>query len=88
MSSGAIRKALKREFPGVKFNVRSDTDVIGIEWTDGPTAKAVEAVVKRSRARPETVTFSRFFSPELIAKAREDDQPYTWLADHDERCDE
>ena len=43
-----VRKALKREFPGVKFSVRSKTYAggasISIHWTDGPTDKAVRAV--------------------------------------------
>lgn len=46
-----IRKALKREFPGVKFSVRSKTysggASINVDWTDGPTRRDVEAVAKR-----------------------------------------
>lgn len=42
-----VRKALKREFPGVKFSVRSKTysggASINVGWTDGPTRKDVEA---------------------------------------------
>jgi hypothetical protein len=43
-----IRAALKKAFPGVKFSVRSSTYSMGasidVGWTDGPCAKAVEAV--------------------------------------------
>ncbi len=43
-----IRKAIKREFPGVKFSVRSKTysggASIRVDWIDGPRQKAVEAV--------------------------------------------
>lgn len=44
-----VRVALKREFPGVKFSVRSDRysggASIDVRWTDGPTSSAVDAVV-------------------------------------------
>ncbi len=43
-----IRAALKHSFPGVRFSVRSRTYAggasINVEWTDGPTARMVEAV--------------------------------------------
>lgn len=43
-----VRKALKAEFPGQKFSVRSSTYAGGasirVSWVDGPTAKAVKAV--------------------------------------------
>lgn len=43
-----IRAALKREFPGVKFSVRSDTYSMGasirVRWTDGPTSSEVDRV--------------------------------------------
>lgn len=46
-----VRQALKREFPGVKFSVRSDTysggASIDVRWTDGPRTKRVEAVAKQ-----------------------------------------
>jgi hypothetical protein len=46
-----VRADLKREFPGVKFSVRSDSysggASIRVRWTDGPTAPAVDRVVKR-----------------------------------------
>lgn len=45
-----IRKALKENFSGVKFSVRSDQYAggasINVEWTDGPTKAEVEKVVK------------------------------------------
>ena len=46
-----IRQALKAEFPGIKFSVRSETfaggSAVDVRWTDGPTAKDVEAVTDR-----------------------------------------
>lgn len=42
-TSRLLRKALKREFPGVKFYVRSDSS-IDVYWLDGPTEKEVKAI--------------------------------------------
>lgn len=46
-----VRAALKQHFPGVRFGVRSHTYAggasINVEWTDGPTVKAVEGVAKQ-----------------------------------------
>lgn len=46
-----VRKDLKREFPGVKFSVRSHSYAggasIDVDWTDGPTRNSVDAVIKR-----------------------------------------
>lgn len=43
-----IRAALRREFPGVRFSVRSDKYAGGasihVEWTDGPTPAQVEGI--------------------------------------------
>lgn len=43
-----VRAALKRNFPGVKFSVKSETysggASINVYWIDGPTRKQVEAV--------------------------------------------
>jgi hypothetical protein len=39
-----VRDRLKREFPGVKFSVRSDSNSVDIYWTDGPTGSQVDAV--------------------------------------------
>jgi len=45
-----IRRALKREFPGIKFSVRSSTYSMGasinVKWTDGPTNAQLEPVAK------------------------------------------
>lgn len=45
-----IRPFLKAAWPGVKFSVRSDSysggASIRVRWTDGPTTKQVDAVVK------------------------------------------
>jgi hypothetical protein len=46
-----IRKALKHNFAGVKFSVRSKSysggASVNVSWTDGPREDAVNAVVKR-----------------------------------------
>jgi len=46
-----IRKALKHNFPGHKFSVRSKSysggASIDVDWTDGPAAPDVEKVIKR-----------------------------------------
>ena len=43
-----VRQSLRREFPAVKFSVRSSTysggASIHVEWTDGPTTKAVDRI--------------------------------------------
>ncbi len=43
-----IRAALKKNFPGVKFSVRSDVYIMGasidIRWVLGPTTKEVDAI--------------------------------------------
>ena len=44
-----LRAALKAEFPGVKFSVRSAVSAIDVRWTDGPTQPAVQAVCDRYR---------------------------------------
>jgi hypothetical protein len=41
-----VRKALKREFPGTKFSVRSDHNSINVRWVDGPTTAQVNPVAK------------------------------------------
>jgi hypothetical protein len=47
-TAAAIKARLKKEFPGVKFSVTSDTFSMGnsvdIRWTDGPMDKAVSAI--------------------------------------------
>lgn len=46
-----VRAALKKSFPSVKFSVRSDSYAGGasirVFWTDGPTRKDVEAIIKQ-----------------------------------------
>ena len=48
-----IRIELKRAFPGVKFSVTSDSFSMGnsidVSWTDGPTTKAVDAIINKYR---------------------------------------
>ena len=50
-TAAAIRTRLKKEFPGVKFSVRSDNFSMGnsvdIEWTDGPMGEVVEAITSQ-----------------------------------------
>ena len=41
-----VRGALKTNFPGVKFSVRSDGSALNINYTDGPTTAAVNSVVQ------------------------------------------
>lgn len=46
-----VRSALKKEFPAVKFSVRSSVysggASINVHWNDGPDTKAVEHIAKR-----------------------------------------
>jgi hypothetical protein len=46
-----IRSDLKAKFPSMKFRVTSSSfaggDSVDIRWTDGPTRKEVESVVKK-----------------------------------------
>ncbi len=48
-----IRADLKRHFPSTKFSVRSKSysggSSITVSWTDGPTAKQVEAIAQRRK---------------------------------------
>lgn len=39
-----IRRELKREFPAIKFSVRSDYNSVDCYWTDGPTTEQVDAI--------------------------------------------
>jgi hypothetical protein len=45
-----VRQALKEAFPSIKFSVKSKTysggASINVSWTDGPTCKQVDAIVK------------------------------------------
>jgi len=45
-----IRKVLKKEFPGVKFSVRTKSYSMGasitVGWTDGPTSEQVDKAVQ------------------------------------------
>ena len=45
LAAKLARTALRQRFPGVKFFVRSDSNSVNISWMDGPTTKAVDAVV-------------------------------------------
>lgn len=41
-----VRKQLKKNFPGVKFSVKSDYSSINVRWEDGPTCDSVEGKIK------------------------------------------
>lgn len=47
----AIRLELKKEYPSVKFSVRSDSyaggESISIDWTNGPQTDAVKLIVNK-----------------------------------------
>ena len=49
--AAAIRKELKEAFPGVKFQVTSDTysggNSVHAYWYDGPTDRMVDAIIKK-----------------------------------------
>ena len=54
-----LKKLLKHEFPGVKFSVKrryKGSDSVGISWTDGPTAEAVENIAMQFKG----VTFNAY----------------------------
>lgn len=42
-----IRTTLKREFPGIKFSIRTDYNSVKINWTNGPTTDAVKQFTNR-----------------------------------------
>lgn len=41
-----VRVALKTNFPGIKFSVKSSLHTINISWTDGPITKQVHNITK------------------------------------------
>lgn len=45
-----VRKHLKKEFPGVKFSVRTSRyaggSSVDVSWTDGPTQNTVDAIIR------------------------------------------
>jgi len=49
-----MRLELRRAFPGVKFEVRSDRfsggDSIDVRWRDGPTTEAVDKIAKKYKS--------------------------------------
>lgn len=70
-----IRKVLKAEFPGQKFSVRSSRysggSSIDVNWTDGPTTKQVDAVVKRFQGADFNgmIDLKEYRDPVLLANA-------------------
>jgi len=49
-----IRKAMKKEFPGTKFSVRTAEFSMGnsvdVDWTDGPTSREVDTILDRFKS--------------------------------------
>ena len=68
-----LRKDLKAAFPGVKFSVRKrDYDCVTIDWTDGPTNEAVEAVAnKYSGGGFDGMIDSEYFKTSFISPTGE-----------------
>ena len=70
-----VRHALKREFPGVKFSVRSTSysggSSVRVGWTDGPQAAAVDKAVEpctEGGYRSRFIFTEREFSDEYRAE--------------------
>lgn len=64
-----IRTELKRHFPRVKFSVRYESfsggDAFRVSWTDGPTARQVDAVVKKyADMHPDSYSMGDFWDCE------------------------
>ena len=51
-----IRKQLRKAFPGVKFSVTSDYTCVNVNWTLGPTTKAVDAIIDRYKDYQSDIT--------------------------------
>ena len=53
-----LKTRLQREVPGVRFSVRSESysggSSIDIHWSDGPTAKQVEAIADEYKSAVST----------------------------------
>lgn len=67
-----LRAALRSEFPGVKFSVRSSKYAggasIDVSWTDGPTASAVDDIAKLYQgATFDGMTDSKDYHDALLA---------------------
>lgn len=56
-----IRKDLKRNFLGHKFSVKSDYHRVLIEWVDGPTIEAVDAIMDKYQAGNKYSPFNEVF---------------------------
>ncbi|MUK37645.1 hypothetical protein GNP82_08780 [Aliivibrio fischeri] len=56
-----IRKDLKKHFLGHKFSVKSDYYHVNVEWTDGPTVEAVDAIVGKYKALTQYSPFNEVF---------------------------
>lgn len=60
-----VRARLKKEWPGVKFSVRSDSmgSSVDVSWTDGPTRQKVEEVLNQyAGARFDDMTDSKYYA--------------------------
>lgn len=69
-----VRKALRGQFPGVRFRVNMSRGAahgwLGVSWTDGPREAQVRAVVGRfqSESSDQSVDCLRSFVPTLYAR--------------------
>lgn len=65
-TSRAVKAALRKAFPGVKFSVRNSTGTgygwLHATWTDGPTVREVDKVVNPYRVRLCGINISRHYS--------------------------
>lgn len=69
-----IREALKKNFKGVKFSVRGESysggASINVNWSEGPTVAAVDAIVKRFEgAKFDGMTDCKDYVSELVVSA-------------------
>lgn len=84
----AVRQALKANFPGVKFSVRSRTYAggasIDISWVDGPTQAAVEAIANRYQGADfdGMQDLKTHREPTLLAGADGELRAVSWGADY------
>jgi hypothetical protein len=78
-ASKNLRALLKKNFPGVKFSVRSSSfsggSSIDIRWTDGPTRAAVDAIADQFsqgsfNGMEDIYEYSRAVWPELFGGAK------------------
>ncbi len=69
-----LRAALKREFPGVKFAVKSDYDHYSVRWANGPSRDSVAAVTGLFWHKGSGAAFTREFGYSDVWLSRDVDQ--------------